>query len=698
MSNIRRPAVIRLSNLLGNRELGSSTVDDSLQPSGNLRLPNKVNPRNSTHFRFTCGQVNQNLLKKLRTNSHNFLNSAYYEELKSHPSLSIPLKILIIYYLSHGGCGKESRAVEGDISRNRIRFMKGSTSRTLLPLNLMEEMAQISPFYSYNQLSVLPGIIDLQNENRSNRSVLPQITIDQIIDQMMVKITANGRNGQQYGSQARANLPDFGTFDPKTGINALNEGLKANMVVSTLGYLYIQSVAFAKYVEQNRYNTMMIIYNYLITPIPNIRYQKIAFILSFVHAFPTTDTFYYSGAYTSFMDMIRNGDSSKITNRYLYALLMDYNKSQRTLGIPEEYLRGVIGFKKLSDVYQANHLNMPFTLVAETYNHQGRDSKNLNFESEIEARTREAYPNNRNMNNASYEPPANYRNNLINRNSQKIPPLLRKINNSGRQSQSYQTGVLDMLGSLNPSLRTLVEYYVGHSKIGTGIFAKAISQVRTAVRGESGREVLIYGWALDKIKYIQFRKGKEIITFDMKDMITICNITVFLSFHQLYHIHRLLKEYKEMMGYGNNRNIRNSRNNRNNRNNGKQSDIRNFIKSLVLFMVVLVPNSDLKARIKDARQAIYPFFDKRAIPQFDQVIAFHSASIQGCNGHEDNRNAILALYAKAMSKRASSAEMGEWVCNAQEMLNITALSNQERIRCQNLSEGRRCGIYPGNSL
>jgi hypothetical protein len=676
--------------------------------------PPLSNREGANTFQYTCKDPERTSLLQNRINKPgNFLNSAYFTRLKQSELLSTPLKISLIYYLIHGRCGSSSRVVSGDISKNRIIFQKGE-NKVILPLSLVGEMAQWMPFFSYEQLKGLKEVIDRlsprNNGSISNSNTISDIKMDDLIRMIGLEIERNHRNGggggshNLYGESARSRLPNFGDFEPRSTNTVINNMMKKDPLVM----LYVKSTAFAKHISLDRTNVMINIYHFLMealrlnsrtqssSPSQADKYAKIVFILSFVNAFPTTNTFYNSQTYTSFMNMVRTSDSGKISERVLYAYLMDYNKSQQTLGIPEEYLESVIGLKKLSDLYQRNHGNVPFIVVAQTYNKRGNQMRNnhYNFEEEIGARTRAAYSSNNSRpnsrpNSRSNLLSENYRNNLINQSTQNSLVLIGKINNSTQKSSNHirleeeaRSAITRIDGNAMGPLGKLVDFFIGHSKDATGLgstFLRGVRNIgrmavnRVGMNRRDFREVLFYGKGSNSnnIIKIQFRKDQEYITLETQDVISIARRTPYLSYNQMVSMDRLLKEFKETLGMGN----------RTNRNARREVD--DFIHSLVVFVVILVPNADLRSHIR----ITYPYYEKPRIPLLDNVMVYHQVSIQGCEEYSDTRDLILSTYQKIMmGNRLSGPETINFNCMARQILQLSLHTDDEYISCRRASE------------
>ncbi len=664
-----------------------------------------------TAFHFTCGEVNRNrLANSKRANVMGRMNgdawidyveSAYFRSLKESPLFSTPerapLKIAIIYYLVHGTCGQETRQVEGDFANNRITFHKANQF-VILPLDLIGEMAQWCPFYSFEQLKSLRGEVLKMNGNGYMNQV-PSITISSIIDGLL---SAN-REGEKAMNKARSNIANFGNFSPNTGSEWLNESLKAEIVVSTIGYLYSMSKAFKQHYTQDRFQLMRIFYNFLSTKLIELtqnssqphsqsdaaqeRYSKIIFVLSFLYAYPTTDTFWYSGAYKNFITMVRTS-SSRVTYRRLYAFLMDYNQSCSTLGIPERDLRRVIGFKKLSDIYRRDHYDLPlFVPIADAYNARGPPKSAIrNFENELGNKVREAYqiPSNLQDNKITnqhfmkdmLELPVNYRQNMVS-----------QVERSGKRSIPFDKNRVRQMKMKNQAnaepLIRLVQYFVEHSKVAQMPVVGALFSVAQRVTGrENQRKVNVFlnGNSTSTPNnrssptHMKFTKGKDEILFEIDDITQIARLTPYLSFHQLALISRLLSEYKEMIG-------------------SVPDEIRtNFIKTLVTFIVVLVPNSDLKKRLKENRiNTIYLNYGKSHKPTLDSVFALDHIFTLNCEQYPDMRNAVLSIYQDLMKKvRVSMNKVNGFVCNGRRMMLMSVYSiyqtNDLPMTCEQVSE------------
>ena len=419
-------------------------------------------------FRFACDNVDHaklNEILKQSTASARDLNAnvAYFNQLKRSPLLSdkVLLKVLMIYYLTHGECGSGDRRVQGNLTKNRIEFHKIRDEVVTLPLNLIEEMIQIVPFYTHKQLkglsaSLLPFVPGNPMGSPSANGSVPLVTLDELIEVIEQKIASESA---KYGNRSVNRLPDYRDFNKvHSGTNVGSRILTRAMGITEGARLAYMAKAYFKQKDLEQLDMMCILYAYFKTqlarnsahplatsPIASEKYRKMIFILSFLLAFPTSNFFWFSPVYKEIMRLVKqnpNRVSSPVTFTYrsLYAFIMDYNHNVATKGIPKTYLHDVIGYnKRLESVGKDFHLS--YFSNASAMNAINRPSTPLSFINEYINRESKKNMTNRgkksSMNNNNNNNNNNYNRN---RNSNASTVVGNRRSNNMRPSNASTIG------------------------------------------------------------------------------------------------------------------------------------------------------------------------------------------------------------------------------------------------------------------
>lgn len=383
-----------------------------------LRGTSNTQPVNNSpgSFEFKCDNVDHaklNEILKQTTSSARDLNAniAYFNQLKRSPLLSdkVLLKVLMIYYLTHGECGAGARRVRGNLTKNRIEFYKSRDKVVTLPLNLIEDMIQIVPFYTHKQLkglslSLIPLVPGNPMGTLSTNGSIPSITLDQLITGIEEKIRSESA---KYNKRSINRLPDYRGFNnAHSGTSMKNKVLTTTMGVTEPARLAHMARALLTQKDLEQVDMLCILYSYFkeqlerdtthplaSSPGASEMYRKIIFILSFLLAFPTSNFYWFSPVYKQIMGLIKrnpNRTSAPVifTYRSLYALIMDYNHNVATKGIPKAYLQDVIGYNSrlegvsknfhlsyASNAFQMNKVNRPSEPISFINEYVNRESK-----------------------------------------------------------------------------------------------------------------------------------------------------------------------------------------------------------------------------------------------------------------------------------------------------------------------------------